>query len=75
MTSDEQLAGLLGQAVVAVWSDLPRAIQEKLFEKAAGAQADEVRERLAKLLHAHHERTSDGIGKPRQPPEPDSLGG
>jgi hypothetical protein len=52
----------LGAAVVHVWGELPRKIQEKLFEHAvvAGHQSERdesLREELAKYLHEHHQRT------------------
>jgi hypothetical protein len=52
----------LGAAVVHVWGELPREVQEKLFEHAvvAGHQSERdesLREELAKYLHDHHERT------------------
>lgn len=52
----------LGTAVVHVWAQLPRDVQEKLFEHAviAGHQCERdesLREELAMYLHDHHERT------------------
>ncbi len=39
-----------------VWGDMPRDIQEALFEKAMKGQ-DAEREELARLLHDRHPRT------------------
>jgi hypothetical protein len=52
----ERLANLLGRAAMDVWGDMPRDIQEALFETAMrGHDAD--REGLARLLHDRHPRT------------------
>ena len=52
----DRLAGLLGRTALDVWGDMPREIQEALFETAMqGRQAE--REELARLLHDHHPRT------------------
>jgi len=52
---------LLGEAVIDVWGGLPQDIQQKLFEQAVlvghGDEAD-LRERLARFLHDHHQRTA-----------------
>ncbi len=56
MQDEDRLAGLLGRAAIAVWGELPRDIQEALFETAMkGHDAD--REAFARLLHARHPRT------------------
>ena len=52
----------LGAAVVRKWANLPRSIQEALFEEAIVAghrsQRDEsLREQLAQFLHNKHPRT------------------
>jgi hypothetical protein len=52
----------LGAAVVRTWGKLPRAIQETLFEEAAGTgdgtHGDNgLREHLAIFLHNKHPRT------------------
>lgn len=59
----ERLARILGDAVVAVWSDLPRDVQHNLFERAVvlghRSERDEsLREELASFLHQHHRRTA-----------------
>jgi hypothetical protein len=48
---------LLGRAVFERWADLPRDIQELLFE-AAVSREPEARERLATELHDRHPRTA-----------------
>jgi hypothetical protein len=63
----EWASGLLGEAVIDVWSGLPQEIQQKLFEQAvlaAGPSGDgeRLRERLAKFLHDHHQRTAAHAG-------------
>jgi hypothetical protein len=52
----ERFANLLGQAAIVVWGDMPRDIQEALFETAMKGR-DREREELARLLHDHHPRT------------------
>jgi hypothetical protein len=54
--SDERLVNLLGRAAMEVWGDMPRDIQEALFEAAMKGQSVE-REDLARLLHDLHPRT------------------
>jgi signal transduction histidine kinase len=56
---------LLGRAVFACWSRLPRDIQELLFETAVEHRPEE-RERLAIELHDRHPRTA-------HPPKPVGL--
>lgn len=48
---------LLGRAAFALWPDLPRDVQENLFETAAAGD-DIVRNHLASYLHDHHPRTA-----------------
>jgi hypothetical protein len=52
----ERFANLLGRAAMDVWGDMPRDIQEALFETAMKGQ-DAEREELARLLHERHPRT------------------
>ncbi|MBV8926142.1 MAG: hypothetical protein JOZ74_12320 [Bradyrhizobium sp.] len=53
---EERFAELLGRAAIDVWGDMPRDIQEALFETAMkGRETD--REDLARLLHDRHPRT------------------
>jgi len=54
--SHERFANLLGRAAIEVWGDMPRDIQEALFEAARKGQSAE-REDLAHLLHERHPRT------------------
>lgn len=54
--ADDRFALLLGKAAIAVWGDMPRDIQEALFETAM-KERDAEREALARLLHDHHPRT------------------
>jgi hypothetical protein len=46
----------LGRAVFQLWSELPRDIQEKIFNSATSGPQD--RHALAVLLHDHHPKTS-----------------
>ncbi len=52
----DRFAGLLGRAAMDVWGDMPRDIQEALFERAMKGH-DPEREELARLLHDRHPRT------------------
>jgi hypothetical protein len=66
----------LGRAVVEVWGDLPRDVQETIFEAAVVAghrsERDEsLREQLAEFLHRHHPRTADGEGVAAEAPSID----
>lgn len=57
MLDDERrFALMLGDAALAVWGDMPRDIQEALFETAM-QEHDADREPFARLLHARHPRT------------------
>ena len=62
MDNDRQLVShLLGQAVIDVWGGLPQDIQQKLFEQAVvvgPGNEENLRERLARFLHDHHQRTA-----------------
>ena len=55
---DDQVrfAMLLGRAALSVWGDMPRDIQEALFETAMKGN-DSEREAFARLLHERHPRT------------------
>ena len=64
-TWDARFSTLLGQATLKLWADLPREIQEQLFETAARLEPD-MRNRLAIYLHEHHPRTA-------HPPKPSML--
>jgi hypothetical protein len=63
--SNEQFGKLLGQAALTLWPDLPRAVQEQLFETAVPA-GEVVRNNLAVFLHERHPRTAH----PRKPAMP-----
>lgn len=53
---------LVGGGALRLWPDLPRDVQERLFEESVGG--DEVlRQSLALYLHDHHPRTA-------HPPKP-----
>lgn len=60
--SYEQFSRLLGRAALTLWPDLPRAVQERLFETAVPTD-DVVRNSLAVFLHERHPRTA-------HPPKP-----
>ncbi|CCD87519.1 conserved protein of unknown function [Bradyrhizobium sp. ORS 285] len=60
---ENRFAELLGNAAISVWGDMPRDIQEALFETAMRGH-DDLRHRLAKLLHDRHPRTE-------HPPRPE----
>lgn len=53
---EERFAPLLGQAAMAVWGNMPRDVQEALFETAMKGRDGE-REQLARVLHDRHPRT------------------
>ena len=48
--------------MIEVWSALPQDVQQKLFEQAVltgqSGNEENLRERLAKFLHDHHQRTA-----------------
>ena len=56
---------LVGRAALKLWSDLPRVLQERLFEDAAGGD-EALRHNLAIYLHHHHPRTT-------HPPRPTAV--
>jgi hypothetical protein len=72
--TNDLLFRALGEAVVGIWSTLPQAAQQHLFEEAVMSHGEFMRQRLAVFLHDKHSRTSDSI-RARATPEPDSLGG
>jgi hypothetical protein len=71
----EQLTRALGEAVIRIWSNLPQDVQNHLFQEAVMSQGESIRSQLAVFLHDKHSRTADPLGKPREMPEPDCLGG
>jgi hypothetical protein len=56
---------LLGKAALRLWPDLPRDVQEKLFETAVPLDPA-IRNRLAIFLHDRHPKTA-------HPPKPKTL--
>lgn len=65
---DPRIVEALGTAVIQLWSDLPREIQEKVFETAVALghrreQDENLREQMAKYLHDHHDRTAHRGGE------------
>lgn len=56
---------LLGKAALALWPDLPRDVQEILFETAVVGDVT-IRNHLASYLHDHHPKTA-------QPSRPTQL--
>jgi hypothetical protein len=56
---------LLGHAALRLWSELPREVQENLFETAVPLDPV-IRNRLAIFLHDRHPRTA-------HPPKPTEL--
>src|SRR5271166_6179442 len=60
----DRFSRIIGIAAIALWGDLPRPVQEQLFERAVRVghrdERDEMlREQLAKFLHDHHKRTPE----------------
>ena len=64
-----------GEAVIRIWSNLPQDVQNHLFQEAVMSQGESIRSQLAVFLHDKHPRTADPLGKAREMPEPDCLGG
>jgi hypothetical protein len=60
-----RFAQVLGHSALRLWAELPRDVQERLFEDAAGAD-ETLRHQLALYLHAHHPRTA-------HPPKPTAV--
>jgi hypothetical protein len=58
-------AHTIGLSALSLWPDLPRDIQERLFEKAVAGD-ETLRNQLAVYLHDHHPRTV-------HPPKPTAL--
>ena len=48
---------VLGASALRIWADLPRDVQELLFEDATKAN-EKLRQELAVYLHGHHPRTA-----------------
>ena len=62
--STHEFERLLGKAAFALWSDLPRDVQESLFETAVGEDVI-IRNHLASYLHDRHRKTGHSA-KPSQ---------
>jgi hypothetical protein len=60
-----RFAQVIGDSALRLWPDLPRDMQERLFEDAIGAD-ETLRQQLAVYLHDHHPRTA-------HPPKPTAL--
>jgi hypothetical protein len=65
---EERFANLLGRAALEVWGDMPRHIQEALFETAMKGHESQ-REEFARMLHDRHPRTLH----PARPGQPHSA--
>jgi hypothetical protein len=63
--TQEDFAAQLGHAALRLWPDLPRDVQESLFEHAVPDDAA-MRHSLAVFLHGRHPRTA-------HPPKPTQL--
>jgi hypothetical protein len=61
---EDEFALRLGRAAIDVWGDVPRDLQEALFETAVRGR-DDLRPILARLLHDRHPRTEHS----RSPPD------
>lgn len=72
--SEERLFVALGRAASKLWSNLPREVQQELFDQAVSFHGEAMREPLAVFLHERHPRTTDTI-KADAILEPDSPGG
>jgi hypothetical protein len=62
-SDDDRFTRVMGLAVIDLWGNFPKEIQERLFERAVAlghqSERDEMlREQLAKYLHDHHKRTA-----------------
>jgi hypothetical protein len=55
--STHEFERLLGKAALALWADLPRDVQETLFETAVAGDII-IRNHLASYLHDHHPKTA-----------------
>ena len=62
MSNTDTFALLAGLAALKLWPDLPRDIQERLFETAVPSD-ERIRHDLAVFLHDRHPRTA-------HPPKP-----
>jgi hypothetical protein len=65
MRENTRFVQVIGFSALRLWSDLPREIQERLFEEAVGND-EALRHGLALYLHDHHPRTA-------HPPKPQAT--
>lgn len=65
MSDDTRFVQVAGRAVLRLWPDLPREMQERLFEEIVGGD-EALRHALALYLHDHHPRTA-------HPPKPQAA--
>jgi hypothetical protein len=63
--NNARFAQAIGRSALRLWADLPRDVQERLFEDAAGAD-EALRNQLALYLHDHHPRAA-------HPPKPTAV--
>ena len=66
LSDNTKFSQVVGAGVLRLWPDLPRDIQERLFEEAVG-EDEALRYALALYLHDHHPRTV-------HPPKPQTSG-
>jgi hypothetical protein len=62
---DAKFSSLLGEATAQVWGDLPRDLQEAIFEIAVRLDP-QIRTELATYLHEKHPKT-------QHPPRPTAV--
>lgn len=65
MSENTRFVHVVGGGVLRLWPDLPRDVQERLFEEAVGND-EALRHGLAQYLHDHHPRTA-------HPPKPQAA--
>jgi len=70
--STHEFERLLGKAALALWADLPRDVQENLFETAV-AEDVIIRNQLASYPREHHPKTAHPALKLAQSAERSSL--
>jgi hypothetical protein len=70
--STHEFERLLGKAALALWADLPRDVQENLFETAV-AEDVMIRNHLVSYLHEHHPKTAHPALKLAQSADRSSL--
>ena len=67
---DDRFTRVMGSAVIDLWGNFPKDIQERLFERAVvlghqGERDEMLREQLAKYLHDRHKRTAGNVRQRR----------